>query len=349
MFIGTYNGLSDSTYFLVKELYENGALVSSRYGLTKELTDVHILLKNPKDRFLVLDKRGNNLFHTVAETLWVLSGSNDIQFLQPFLPRAKEFSDDGKTWRAGYGRRLRKHFGGIDQLAEVFGLLKKDLYTRRAYFVIPDPEHDLTASTVDHPCTSVVNFLVRNDDSGAPRLNVYCSMRSNDILWGYSSINMFEWTFIQELFANLLGIEVGTYTHNAVSLHLYENHFDRARSIIESDVNKTRFSQEYSFVSLENNVIVRDFIQLDEILEDYLNCVKNVWEGGDSEPGEFGSPFSDYVNFCVAYLYLKRDRVSIEKAVNILNRISVSSFLYSHLNNYINSKINEQVPSITEG
>lgn len=36
-------------------------------------------------------------------------------------------------------------------------------------------------------------------------------MRSNDIIWGASAVNIFNYTFMQEYMATILGLGVGNY------------------------------------------------------------------------------------------------------------------------------------------
>jgi len=47
------------------------------------------------------------------------------------------------------------------------------------------------------------------------------SMRSNDLLWGFSyDINQF--AYIQKLLAGILGFKTGKYIHHSNSLHIYD-------------------------------------------------------------------------------------------------------------------------------
>ena len=48
-------------------------------------------------------------------------------------------------------------------------------------------------------------------------------MRSNDFLWGASAVNIFNYTFHQEYFSQILGLEVGNYFHVANNFHYYKN------------------------------------------------------------------------------------------------------------------------------
>jgi thymidylate synthase len=57
-------------------------------------------------------------------------------------------------------------------------------------------------------------------------------MRSNDLVWGFSGINSFEWSLLQEMLAFWLGAEVGELHFYVGSLHLYERHYERARRIV---------------------------------------------------------------------------------------------------------------------
>lgn len=81
--------------------------VGSRNGETRECLMVHLSLARPLERVVVNDARKCSVPAQIAETAWVLAGRNDVEWLSHYLPRAKEFSDDGKVWRGGYGPRLR--------------------------------------------------------------------------------------------------------------------------------------------------------------------------------------------------------------------------------------------------
>jgi thymidylate synthase len=167
--------------------------------------------------------------------MWLLAGRNDIEWLQHYLPRAAEFSDDGKTWRGGYGPRLRAFRGAmnrdscvgtVDQLAHVVRLLKEDPTTRRAVLAIYDPAID-TEPGKDIPCNNWVHLLPRDGV-----LHAHVAIRSNDLMWGWSGINSFEWTQLLTVVAGLTGLKRGSITFSISSLHLYEHHWDKARTIL---------------------------------------------------------------------------------------------------------------------
>ena len=135
--------LSEVTYAVLGKLNGLSAEQASRAGNTKELSphQFHIGpgLYGEPDPTTIVPKRGNNLFATVAETLWVYAGRNDIETLSKWLPRAKEYSDNGRTWDSGYGPRLRNWGGKLDQLEPVLRRLRQKADSRQALITIWDP------------------------------------------------------------------------------------------------------------------------------------------------------------------------------------------------------------------
>jgi thymidylate synthase len=210
----------------LRDVLAKGKPLSVRGTNITELRNHLTVLERPQERCLVAPSRYNNIFATIAETMWVLAGRNDLSFLSRYLPRARDFSDDGQTWRAAYGPRLR-NWHGVDQLRENFTLLHRELSTRRAVMSIFDPAVDFIDSK-DIPCNNWIHWLVRDD-----RLHMNVAVRSNDIMWGFSGINTFEWSVLHELMATWLNVDVGEITFFASSFHLYDHHEQRARAIVE--------------------------------------------------------------------------------------------------------------------
>lgn len=214
----------NAAHAFVAELAEvrlTGRPVTVRGMPTQELLARTVTLARPKERFITIPGRRNDVFATIAETMWVLAGRNDMEYLARYLGRALQFSDDQKTWRGGYGPRLRA-WGGVDQLDEVRKLLSSDPESRRAVVALFDPARDFV-ETLDVPCNNWLHFLVRE---GRVELNV--TVRSNDILWGFSGINTFEWSVLHEMMAFWLDAQVGYGSFFISSLHLYDERNDQA-------------------------------------------------------------------------------------------------------------------------
>lgn len=101
--------INDALPVLMGDLLSDGHEFGSRAGRTKELMHVGITLHKPWQREIVLAERKASIAAQIVETMWVLAGRNDVAGLAPYLPRVADFSDDGRTWRAGYGARLRNY------------------------------------------------------------------------------------------------------------------------------------------------------------------------------------------------------------------------------------------------
>lgn len=241
-----YRNISFATAGSFRDILTAGVAVSPRGSETKELLNCVTVIERPLERFLFLPDRMNDFVAQIAESIWVMAGKDDIIWLSGYLKRAPTYSDDGKTWRAAYGPRLRRWHDEIDQVDEVRKLLIADPSSRRAVMGLYDPELDFVDS-LDIPCNNLLAWLVRD---GQLHLTVF--LRSNDAMWGFSGANAFEWSILHELMAGWLSVPVGSATFIAGSFHLYGDYWDRAKRI------SARFGQitpyELGVPSLQLNV-----------------------------------------------------------------------------------------------
>jgi thymidylate synthase len=205
-------------------------------GTTEVVGTTVVTITRPLERLCLNPARRLNPWVTLAEFPWIIAGRCDISWLLPFLPRAADYSDDGRYWRAGYGSRLRD-WGSqtssstpLDQLAGVVELLRRDAMTRQAVMTLWDPAADLGVSTKDMPCTNWLHFQA-SEQQGFHVLDLTVVMRSNDVLWGFSGVNAVNFTLLQELVARLTGMKVGVYRHVTTNMHVYEDQKKRMQPI----------------------------------------------------------------------------------------------------------------------
>lgn len=237
----SYRDANMALKLLLNDIFKKGETRSSRNGEMGELLMQSFTIENPCDRYITLTGRNVSLPAQIAETMWILAGRNDIEWLSNYLPRAKDFSDDGRTWRGGYGPRIRDLTLEDDPLEHVVEMLKEDPDTRRAVISIYENGLDLGVVSKDIPCNNWLHFIIRDG-----RLHLNVATRSNDLFWGWSGINQFEWSALLEIVAGLVGVGVGHITYNITSLHLYEHHYERAAKLryagwTGSNVNLPRF------------------------------------------------------------------------------------------------------------
>jgi thymidylate synthase len=216
-----------ATFAFVRELEQvrrRGKPVTVRGRPTHELLARQVTLEKPRERFITIPGRGNDPVATIAETMWVLAGHSDMAFLSRYLSRATDYSDDGVVWRAAYGPRIRA-WGEqqVDQIDAVRQLLSADPTSRRAVAAIYDPAQDFANESKDVPCNNWLHFMLREG-----RLDLNVVIRSNDIFWGFSGINTFEWSVLHEAMAFWVGASVGPVNFFISSLHLYDEFDDRA-------------------------------------------------------------------------------------------------------------------------
>ena len=243
MYINTEGSINSLVIHALHETLPDGSAedvtIGSKNAVTRELHPAYLCLTNPLNRVLTLKERKADIRATVGEMIWVLNGSSEIKYLSHYLPRAVDFSDDGIIWRAGYSERIfnfksSKDISPINQFNYVKEALMYDITSRQAVISLWDPNREPNAffngGTKDYPCSNHIQFLVRNG-----KLDCTLTIRSNDILWGFSHINCFEFTILQEILAKELNVELGKYYHHACSFHLYERHFKRRDNILKSN------------------------------------------------------------------------------------------------------------------
>lgn len=257
------SSFSEAYYPLFQYIRLNGALTGSRLGETREVLNFKTVITRPQQRVTVSLKRKVNIFFHLAESLWVLTGRNDLEFIDLFNSRFKGYSDDGKTLHGAYGERLRG--GAVDQLFTVTRLLNNDPDLRRTVVSLWNPERDLAKPYKDVPCNVQLLFRVRDND-----LYLTIANRSNDLHWGVIA-NIFQFSFLGEVMALLLGKNYAVQTHHALSLHYYTDN-ELNGLISESDIHhifyrnypesKMVFNFDYGTDDFE-----RRFAQMDQFLK----------------------------------------------------------------------------------
>jgi hypothetical protein len=119
----------------IELIRQYGVARKSRYGDVLEIPEpVTTVYEKPLERVLFDPIRDANPFFHLFESLWILAGRDDVEWLVQFNKRMAEFSDNGETFHGAYGKRLRNWNGqeaggmlvkqGMDQLAEVIKLLR---------------------------------------------------------------------------------------------------------------------------------------------------------------------------------------------------------------------------------
>ena len=200
-----------------KESYEEGKLkpIKSRNGpVLKWPTPYLTHYKNPMERCLINKVRDCNPFFHFFEGLWMLAGREDVAFLEQFVPRIADYSDNGRTFNGAYGHRLRG-WSLTDQLDKAIHVLAHEPETRRVVLQIWQVS-DLGKKSKDLPCNTQLYVWVENK-----RLHMTICNRSNDMLWGAYGANAVHFSMIQEFIASCIGFPVGSMYQFSNNMHVY--------------------------------------------------------------------------------------------------------------------------------
>lgn len=199
------------------KLYEN-LLAQNRSdssrdgGIRGEILNAVVVIDDPTRGIVLSKTRNMPMRYAIGELLWYLSGSNSLGDITQYSEAWQRLSDDGETVNSAYGHRIRSFFG-FDQWEHVKNLLRADPNSRQAVIHIKDASDK---KTKDLPCTVSIQYFIRGN-----KLYSTVYMRSNDIWMGFP-YDVFSFTALQVKLAMELGVGLGTYTHIAGSLHLYE-------------------------------------------------------------------------------------------------------------------------------
>lgn len=266
-------------YNSLQDVLAMGEKVSPRGKSVLELRPACLEFLNPYNRVTFLGKRRINPFFQVAESLWILSGRADVEWLKQFNSNMGQFSDDGKWFNAPYGERMRSWnknslhqivINPIDQLTDAYVKLTTDPNTRQAVISLYNPMFDNSRYTVnehgkDTACNLCFTFKIRGN-----KLHMTVFNRSNDIHWGVFGANLCQFTTIQEVMLNWLrksgvseleNLQMGIYYQVTDSLHVY---LDDYGSKITDDIRQFyRFKDNHSTLKIQFQFLLEPRMSLD--------------------------------------------------------------------------------------
>lgn len=219
--------LAFQTLFDQARAHDGSEPIDSRDGsVVAEALNAVIRVQDPTRNIIKAPIRKLPLRYAIGEFLWYISENPKLKAIQNITHAWDRMSDDGETVNSNYGWCIMTKYG-FNQWEYIKELLKKDPNTRQAVIHIKEPKNTLEEPTKDLNCTCTLQFFIRKN-----KLYLTVYMRSNDI-WMGLPYDMFSFTCFQMLMAMELGVEIGTYTHVAGSLHLYERDFKTALKNME--------------------------------------------------------------------------------------------------------------------
>jgi thymidylate synthase len=263
--------------------------VLSRVGETLEILQCILVIKNPRDRWILSRMPIYNPAYGLVEFVWLFNGDNDGDVLRFWNPKLSNYAGDSKYMHGAYGYRL-KHAFGIDQICRAYLSLKSNACSRQIVLQIWDPKIDLpadngTPKSEDIPCNLTSLLQIRNGSLYWTQIS-----RSNDMIRGVP-YDILQFTLLQEFYASWLGCDVGEYVHISNSMHIYKNCLDVFR--VRKKVTK-KYDGDWGFehISYEETVrqmtsVYEKIVYVSKVNMDYqgkcLNVIYDIFDPDNSD------------------------------------------------------------------
>jgi thymidylate synthase len=212
--------------------YSPEYITKPRDMVIKENCDVSIVLEDPTSCLYTNPLRSSQFKYIAAEFLWYFMGRNDVAWISKYAKFWEHIQNPNGTVHSSYGNLLftNKNEHGYSQYEWAHQSLVKDKDTRQAVLHFNLPMHQ-SFENKDFVCTMYGIFQIREN-----KLNFTVHMRSNDVILGLPTDIAFfavlQMQMLNHLKITYPDLELGTYTHIANSLHVYERHFELVENML---------------------------------------------------------------------------------------------------------------------
>lgn len=201
-------------------------------GAIHELLDVELVLNDPRKSVLSLPIRNMSRRYAAGELLCYIRGTNRKEDFAFYSKTWNKLANPDDTINSAYGYRMfKQRFDGETENRFHYALtqLLENPETKNAIVMLRDdtdidPDHQK-----DRCCTLCLCFNIRDG-----KLNCRTIMRSQD-LWLGLPYDVFCFTRLMQIMLYQYNtncedgkeVELGTYTHQVLNLHLYERDWEK--------------------------------------------------------------------------------------------------------------------------
>lgn len=216
------NSIDDLWMSLWENVKREIEIQDSRDGeVVWECINAHMIIKDPTRNLSHNKIRNMSIKYAIGELLWYEAATDKLKPIQRYTKGWDRMSDDGERVNSNYGYLIKKYYG-FDQLDMCYKMLAADPNSRQAIMHYKPPIDFFTYKSKDIPCTISQQFFIRDN-----KLHTIVTMRSNDI-WNGVPYDIFFFTCNQIKLAMMLNVDIGIYTHNSGSLHMYKRDYETA-------------------------------------------------------------------------------------------------------------------------
>lgn len=221
---------------LVRRVLNEGEPRPDRTGVGTRSLFGHQMRFDLSAGFPLLTNRKIHTRSVIHELLWFVKGDTNIRYLKDNgVSIWDEWADDNGDLGPVYGKQWRRWESPdgrvVDQLKDVVDRIKNDPTSRRlvvsAWNVGDIPRMALA------PCHVMFQFYV----SQSGRLSCQLYQRSADLFLGVP-FNIASYAILTHMIAQVTNLQVGDFIHTLGDAHLYENHLDQAKLLLERPSRK---------------------------------------------------------------------------------------------------------------
>lgn len=221
-----FNGFGDAYKYALTEVSKNPHFETSPRGKKiKEIINLTFGIRDPLSNTFKNEVRSIPTKYLAGELEWYFSGSNKTSEIAPYSSFWNDIQNSDGTANSAYGHLLfkKKNKHGVTQWNWAYESLRSDKDSRQAIMYFGGPDYQFVGNK-DFVCTCFAQFFIR-----AGMLHMVVTMRSNDLVRG-TTFDIPFFLLLQQNMHLLLKeiypeLEIGGYIHNAISAHIYEEHY----------------------------------------------------------------------------------------------------------------------------
>jgi thymidylate synthase len=231
----------------LKDILENGELIPNRTGVDCKVLFGVQCKYDISEYFPLPTKRKYYYKSVLAELLWMLSGSTNVNDLEKMNSKIWtawrnkdfEYKNDYQDGEFGpiYGYQFRSFGGdypnknGFDQVKYVLEELSKNKFSRRALINLWDASVMSSNKVILPCCHFATNFMINSNDE----LICILHQRSGDWMPGIPA-NIIFYSAMTYIFASILNLKPKQLIHNVDNAHIYINQIDSINTYLNREV-----------------------------------------------------------------------------------------------------------------
>jgi len=196
--------------------YNYISLFGEEFDNTKSIFNEGFYIENPSYRNIDTQYRKWKKDYAENEWNWYMSANPDATEIAKSAKIWLNMMNEDGTVNSNYGYQWNRG----NQIEYVVNELTKNPNSRRASISLYDAKENNLYER-DTICTYAINFMILHN-----KLNMSVLMRSNDLWYGFCN-DQYCFSLLQEMIAQKLNVEVGTYYHFANNLHIYNKFLNK--------------------------------------------------------------------------------------------------------------------------